>query len=252
MDVNLRPLLLGVAALGTALPVIAGKRAWWAWPVAHATIILPSVTRNHAVWGPLVRSFKTSSREVWLTIDDGPTRGTTIGYLDLLREHDAKATFFMIGSRADRLRAIAKAVVESGHGLGNHTYHHWSSLWWSLPPSLVCSEIERGGDAIHAATGVYPTGFRCPVGMTNPWVHPVLDAKGVRLIGWSASGVDGLLDRGTVVVDRIMRRIRPGAIVVLHESEMDSERRLETLALLLSRLAADGWRCVLPEQAQLS
>lgn len=249
---SLRRTLIGAATIGAVLPMIAGKRAWWAWPVAHGMIILPTVMRNSAVWGPLVRSFNTSSREVWLTIDDGPTRGTTPGYLDLLRDYDAKATFFMIGSRADRLRAIAKAVVEAGHSVGNHTYHHWSSLWWSLPPAFVRSEIDRGGDAIHAATGVYPNEFRCPVGMTNPWVHPVLHAEGMRLIGWSVSGVDGLRDRGSVVVDRIMRRIRPGAILVLHESEMDAERRLGTLTLLLARLAADGWRCVLPEQRQLS
>ncbi len=249
---NLRRLLLAAAGMGAALPFIAGKRAWWAWPVAHATIILPTVTRNHGVWGPLVRSFATPSREVWLTIDDGPTQATTPGVLDLLKKYDAKATFFLIGSRADRLRAVAKSVVEAGHGVGNHTYHHWSSCWWSLPPSLVRSEIERGGDAIHAATGVYPNEFRCPVGMTNPWVHPVLNAGGQPLIGWSASGMDGLGGRGTVVVDRIMRRIQPGAIVVLHESETDAERRLETLTLLLARLAADGWRCVLPKQGQFS
>jgi peptidoglycan/xylan/chitin deacetylase (PgdA/CDA1 family) len=103
-------------------------------------------------------------------------------------------------------------------------------------------EIERGRDAIHAATGVEPTVFRSPVGMTNPFVHPALG--GQRLVGWTASGCDGLSARGEIVVDRLMRGIRPGAILVLHEG--GTAGRVETLALLLDRLADAGYACVIP------
>lgn len=108
-------------------------------------------------------------------------------------------------------------------------------------------EIERGADAIRVATGLLPGFFRSPVGMTNPFVHPALG--GHRLVGWSASGVDGLGDRGETVVDRIMAKVQPGGILVLHEG--GEPGRVETLRLLLERLTEAGFRCVIPDTAAL-
>lgn len=244
-----RKILLGTAAVGTALPLLAGRRGWWGWPVAHACMVFPTVIRNYAAWGPLVRGFQTDSREVWLTIDDGPTTATTPAYLDVLDHYRARATFFLIGCRVDRARDLAYKIITSGHQAGNHTYSHHAGAWWALPPGSVRREIDRGRTSIHAATGATPTLFRSPVGMTNPWVHPALRA-GEQCVGWSASGVDGLQDRGVVVVDRIMQRIKPGGILVLHESEVKDDRRVETLELLLKSLAADGWKCVIPKPEQ--
>lgn len=251
MAMNRRDTLLAIGLGGSLVPLLCGRKSRWVWPLAHAAIIVPSLIRNQSTWGPIVRNVQTSSRDVWLTIDDGPCKSTTPAYLEILDRYDAKATFFMIGTRAERMRPIARQVVANEHGAGSHTHHHWSGAWWGLPPALVRSEIERGHDAVQAATGIRSRHFRCPVGMTNPWVHPVLKSNELLSIGWSASGVDGLGAGGSAVVDRIMRKIAPGGIIVLHESEEGATRRIKTLEMLMQRLASEGWRCVLPRDEQL-
>lgn len=246
MAMSLRRALLTTAVVGTALPAIFGRRAWWGWPLAHACLILPTVARNHGAWGPIVRGFRTDARELWLTIDDGPSPATTPGYLDVLDRYGVKATFFVIGAHVDANRALTREIVARGHALGNHTYRHPSAWWWALPRSAVTNEIERGTDAIFAATGCRPALFRSPVGMTGPWVHPALRRTNQRLIGWSASGLDGLDSRGDAVVHRIAGRLQAGGIVVLHESQTEDAQRVQTLDRVLARLTTDGWQCVIP------
>ncbi len=219
------------------------KRAvFLAGAAAHALVLYPTLRRNCGWFGSIATSFETSRKEVWLTIDDGPDRRDTPAILDLLSRHQAKAAFFVIGRKVDALRELVWQAHRSGHQIGNHTYSHPSGFFWALGSSATRLEIERGRDSITAATGQAPAVFRSPVGMTNPFVHPALD--GQRLIGWSASGLDGLSARGGAVVDRLMKKLRPGAILVLHEG--GAPGRVETLARLLDRLGEEGYACVIP------
>ena len=209
---------------------------------AHALVLYPTLRRNCRWFGPVATRFETPRREVWLTIDDGPDPRDTPALLDLLARRGAKATFFVIGKRVAAARELVWRAHCEGHQIGNHTDSHPSAWFWALGPSATRREIERGRDAIIAATGCPPAVFRSPVGMTNPFVHPALD--GQRLVGWSASGLDGLAARGQPVVDRLLRGVRPGAILVLHEG--GAPGRVETLARLLDRLDEAGYACVIP------
>ncbi len=209
---------------------------------AHGSVLIPTLWRNCAWFGPLATGFATERREVWLTIDDGPEPRDTPAMLDLLAAHGAKATFFTIGRKVDAHREIAWRAHCEGHQIGNHTHSHPAAWFWALGPAATRAEIERGADSIRAAIGARPQVFRSPVGMTNPFVHRALN--GQRAIGWSASGLDGLSARGPKVVDRLMESVRPGAILVLHEG--GASGRVETLALLLEGLRDAGYACVIP------
>jgi len=219
------------------------KRAiFCAGAAAHALVLYPTLRRNCDWFGPIATSFDTPRKEVWLTIDDGPNARDTPAILDLLARHRAKATFFVIGKNVDAHRELVWRTHREGHQIGNHTYSHPSAFFWALGPAATRRQIERGRDAVIAATGAAPTVFRSPVGMTNPFVHRALG--GQRLVGWSASGLDGLSARGEPVVERLMRGVRPGAILVLHEG--GAPGRVETVERLLERLGGAGYTCVIP------
>ncbi len=228
-----------------------GSAKWWlgagagVFGAAHWAMLYGTLRRNSGWFGPLVTGFKPAGDEVWLTIDDGPTPRDTPGILAVLATHGVRATFFFVGRRVELNRELAMRVARAGHGIGNHTYSHPAGSFWTLPPRTMEREIRWGADAIEVATGVRPQLFRSPVGMTNPFVHPALEKEGSALVGWSASGVDGLRDRGEVVVRRVMRALKPGGIIVLHEGGGDG--RVETLDLLLRELKARGLRCVAPD-----
>lgn len=225
------------------------KRAvFLAGAAAHALVLYPTLRRNCDWFGPIATSFDTPRKEVWLTIDDGPDARDTPAMLDLLAAHSAKATFFVIGKKVDAHRELVWRAHCEGHQIGNHTHSHPSAFFWALGPLATRREIERGRCSILAATGAAPTVFRSPVGMTNPFVHRALGAQ--RLIGWSTSGLDGLSARGEPVVERMMRGVRPGAILVLHEG--GAPGRVETLSRLLDRLKESGCSCVVPGREALS
>jgi peptidoglycan/xylan/chitin deacetylase (PgdA/CDA1 family) len=209
---------------------------------AHSLVLYPTLRRNCDWFGPIATRFETPRKEVWLTIDDGPDPRDTPQILDLLRRHEARATFFVIGKKADAHRDLLWRAHREGHQIGSHTYSHPSGFFWALGPVATRREIEHGRQAVLAATGVEPTVFRSPVGMTNPFVHASL--AGQKLVGWSATGCDGLSARGETVVRRLLRDLQPGAILVLHEG--GAPGRVETLGLLLDHLASAGYRCVIP------
>lgn len=194
--------------------------------------------------GPVLRRLRTRERVVWLTIDDGPSEDTR-AMLDLLDAHGAKATFFVVGDRARARPGQVREIVRRGHGLGNHSRSHPQAWFWALGPSRMAREIAETQATLSEITGASPRWFRAVVGMANPFVAPPLRRLGLARVGWSARGFDGVRGDVDAVVARIERQLAPGAIVLLHEGAPHG-RNVETLARLLARLDALGYRCVLP------
>ena len=116
---------------------------------------------------PVIWRGRVGKKLVALTFDDGPDPLTTPLLLDYLREERIAATFFCIGKKVDAHPEIARRIVEEGHLIANHTYHHfwWTSLMWS---GTLEREVSRTQEAIERATGVKPRYMRPPMGMTNP------------------------------------------------------------------------------------
>lgn len=227
----------------------ARGRSRFLWRLAHDFLWLYPTLRRNCPWhGPVVTRFRTTRREVCLTIDDGPDPHDTPDLLDLLARHQARALFFSIGKKTDRHRALSRRILAEGHLLGNHTHSHPASHWWALPAPCIDREIRRANEALLAATGIRPAWFRPPVGMANFSVHPAVHRQGLRVMGWSAAGGDGCPAAPSQIVQRLRAHLRPGAILLLHESG-PSRRRAVTLARLLESLAEEGYRCVLPDDS---
>ena len=236
------------------LSQLAVAALWWrlGWPVG-----LPAMLATHAVflWGvlvpdsglfsPVLKRLPTSEPVVWLTIDDGPSEQTP-AVLDLLDAHGAKATFFVVGERAQARPELLREIARRGHGIGNHSHSHPQAWFWALGPAAMRRQVADAQAAITAITGTAPHWFRAVVGMANPFVSAPLRTHGLARVAWSARGFDAVAADPDAVVTRIERGLSPGAIVLLHEGARHG-RNLEVLALLLRRLDALGYRTVLPE-----
>ena len=242
--------LAGRLAAVAGVALLRGRSKFAAWAAHDFLWLYPTLRRNCDWHGEVLTRFETPRREVWLTIDDGPDPQDTPDFLDLLARHTAKASFFAIGKKAAAHPDLCRRIVAEGHTLENHSHSHPAGFWWVLPRPFVRREMERANAAIQEASGEAPRFFRSPVGMNNPGVHPAASRLGLRVAGWSAEGCDGCPAAPTKIVQRIMRGVRPGAIILLHESGGNRHRAL-TLSRLLENLAQADYRCVIPDPSTL-
>lgn len=215
--------------------------------LSHALLLYPVLRPNVQWLGPVVTRFETSGKEVWLTIDDGPADDTPL-VLDLFDRHDVRATFFVKGELAETNPAAGHEILRRGHSLANHSHTHPSHSFWCLLPGRIASEIDGCNRAITAIAGTQPRWFRAPVGMKNPAVHPALERRGMRLIGWTARGFDAMRSDPREVLARILPHLRPGAIIVLHQGRDHSLRVLEHVIVALKER---GYSFVIPADDQL-
>jgi len=181
-----------------------------------------------------------------ITIDDGPDPEVTARVLDLLDEHHATATFFCIGERVARYPALARAIVERRHEIGNHSHQH-SMRFSLLGPRGIAEEIARAQQVIAAETGQVPRFFRAPAGLRNPFLEPALVRANLLLASWTRRGFDTLNGSATVVLGRLTRHLRGGDILLLHDGHAARTPAgtaviLEVLPRLLSALTASGLR----------
>jgi peptidoglycan/xylan/chitin deacetylase (PgdA/CDA1 family) len=222
--------------------------------LSHVLLLYATLVPNCQWWGPVVRSFQTTQPEVWLTIDDGPSPDHTIIILDLLDRFDARATFFVIGKRAEEYPHLITEILSRGHAIANHTYTHPRGMFWAAGPFSIAKEIDRCAEWLRSAPDRPARLFRSPVGMRNLFVHPELARRGLILIGWTVRGLDTVQRESNLVAERILRKTKPGAIILLHEGQRvvkDPEFNPRCLELTLSGLTEQGYRCVIPRLEQL-
>ena len=133
---------------------------WWWSPVAalgivmvsHALVLYPTLRPNAQWLGPVAMTFATTSKELWLTIDDGPAADTK-GILDALDARGARATFFVKGMLAAQHPDLIREIVARGHAVGNHSHSHPSGSFWCLPPSRIRAEIAECNGVLEEITG---------------------------------------------------------------------------------------------------
>lgn len=241
----------GALAFSAAAEALAGgfRQAHGLAAASAAAFLIPTLIRNCRWHGPIVTSFAPTGRDIWLTIDDGPDPGETPAILETLSRHNAKALFFHIGKRVLDRPDLAAAVIDAGHLIGNHTQTHPVATFWAASPRRAASEISRCSDTLLEATGIPSRFFRAPVGLANPFVHAAAEKAGLRMVGWSANGFDGIPHDPERVVRRIMKGLRPGSVILIHENRLPGMRpgtRARTLDMLLRRLDEEGYRTVLP------
>ena len=183
---------------------------------------------------------------VGLTFDDGPDPAVTPAVLELLDAARAKATFFCIGQRAATYPDLVAAIRARGHGVENHSYSHPNGFALRASRGLK-REILGAQQAIEHAGGGQPRFFRAPAGIQNPWLAGVLAAAGLSLVSWTRRGFDTVSRDGGRVASRLVRGMRPGDILLLHDgsSARDASGRpvvLEALPRVLDAMCRKDLR----------
>jgi len=221
--------MIGLAALG--ISVVGGA-------------IHGAFHRNSFVFVPALGKIESDRKVVALTFDDGPNPDATPRILDTLREKGVRATFFVLGSHAERWPELVRRISHEGHQIGNHGYFHRKLQFKS--PFYVSRDIRLGIRAIRRAGAPAPRYFRAPHGFRSPWTTPIASSYGERTVGWSL----GVWDSDRPGVDEIVRRtlegVEPGSIVLLHDGDGynpdgDRMQTAAVLPLIIDRLKEQGY-----------
>ena len=179
-----------------------------------------------------------------LTFDDGPDPVDTPKLLDLLREKNVKATFFVIGKRADQYPEIVRRAWAEGHLIANHTWSHYS-LFCFLMPGRLRAEIDRCTESIRRTSGSRPRLFRSPVGLRHPLLAPYLEDAGLEYVSWTIRTRDTLTANSSVLSRRILKAAS-GDIILLHDHlPGGTDTMLEVLPRVIDELRARGFEFVL-------
>lgn len=212
--------LLHATALGVA--VIAPQH----WPAALAAVVANHVAlaaiglwpRSTLLGSNWTRLPEPAARrgEIAITIDDGPDPDVTPRVLDILERHGAVATFFCIGTQAQRYPELCRDIARRGHAIENHSLRHRHTFALSGMRALQ-REIAGGQAALATLAGSPPQFFRAPAGLRNPLLDPVLQRCGLQLAAWTRRGFDTRPVAAATVLDRLCRNLRAGDILLLHD-----------------------------------
>ena len=161
---------------------------------------------------------KIGAQKIALTFDDGPHPVTTRAVLELLRAHDARATFFLLGHKVEAHPDVVREIHEAGHTLGIHGFEH-DHLFSLRSPAYAKAQVERTQRAIERACGVTPTLFRPPIGFASHLTFRGAERAKVEIIAWSVRSLDGIRSADPArVAQRVMAHLEDGAIVLMHDA----------------------------------
>lgn len=178
-------------------------------------------------------------KEIALTFDDGPHPPFTERLLDLLKQLDVRATFFVVGRKVDAAPEILARMVAEKHDVANHTYHHVNLK--TLPYGLVENEIRLDNDAIRRACGKEPVFFRPPGGQRNGEVVEIARRLGMSTLLWTDDPADYANPGADIIEEKLLQHVRPGAVILLHDGV---EQTYQMLPDLVAKLRQQGYKFV--------
>jgi len=192
-------------------------------------------------FGSLVSHGPRDGRRVALTFDDGPNDSATLAVRDILDAHGVKGSFFLVGKALDARPDLARALLTDGHLVANHSYRHDSIHW--LDPGY--GELGSTQEAFARNLGVCPAFFRPPHGQHTPLMARVVHRHAMTMVGWDTSVGDWSARNARHVADGVLRKVRPGSIIVLHDGldgRVAADRRVlvGAMPLILDGLSRKG------------
>jgi polysaccharide deacetylase family sporulation protein PdaB len=213
----------------------------WGCPSTYAA---SSRKAEYKKKGLVIWEINTREKMVALTFDDGPNPVYTNQILDLLRKYNAKATFFVIGERAQQYPEILKREVKEGHEVANHTYSHIYDF--DNSPAKFIKELEHSSKVIKNITGYKPTLYRPVAGYYNDLILNTAVKNGYRVVlwSWTQDTRDWSCPGVNKITNNVVSDIKPGDITIFHDSGGDRSQTVCALENILKHLNKEGFKCV--------
>lgn len=180
-----------------------------------------------------------SEKVIALTFDAAWGADKTRGIIDILREHGAKATFFLVGFWIEKYEEETRAIAEAGFEIGNHSENHLNMP--RLGDETMRAEIESVNAAVEALTGVRPTFFRAPYGDYSDRLMTAVEELGMVGVQWSIDTLDWKGLSAKEITERVLGSAKSGDIVLFHNN---SDHVLDALPTVLMGLKNKGFRFV--------
>lgn len=204
--------------------------------------------------GNIISQVKLSSEKkvIALTFDDGPSAEFTPQVLDILREKNVKATFFIIGHKLQSFPKIGQQIVAEGHALGNHTWHHWNHQMTEFTASR---EIEDTAMLMYETTGVKTSLFRPPNGFLNNGLADYARKRKYAVVLWTVDSGDWRGSRVSAedMIKQVVEKATPGGIILMHDAGGDRSRTVRAVPKIIEELTLRGYKFVtVPELLEMS
>jgi peptidoglycan-N-acetylglucosamine deacetylase len=200
----------------------------------------PAPAAQPAPASPPVPAAAGSAGVVYLTFDDGPHPVWTPRVLELLARHRARATFFVLGRSAAAHPDLVRQAFAAGHGIGNHSWSHRRLT--GLTGEELAAEVSATTAAIQRSTGAPVGCLRPPYATVDAASARAVRALGLRLVLWDIDTTDWLRPGAWAIADRVLRRVRSGDVVLLHDGGGDRSQTVAALERLLASLSARGFQ----------
>lgn len=193
---------------------------------------------------PAIHQGHPQQQAIALTFDDGPHPVYTPLVAELLHRYNIKATFFCIGKHAAVHPHLVKALHDQGHLIANHSFTHTATIDFHSRNQWL-EEIRKTDAAIETVTGEKPRHFRPPFGVTTPHLAKAIRKTNHTVIGWRVRPYDTVTSSAQRIAERILRKTKPGHIILLHDTH---ERVVPVLERLLPLLLQRNYTFVTIEQ----
>lgn len=187
---------------------------------------------------PVICEAVTNEKVVAITFDDGPQLKHTPQILDILKQQEVPAAFFCIGRNIPDNEELLQRIDTEGHVVGNHSYSH--HFWFDMfGAKQMLAELRSVDDTVENVIGKRPLLFRPPYGVTNPNVRRAVQRGKYTPIGWNIRSLDTIAKQPEDVLQKILPFIKPGAVILLHDS---MEVTLQALPALIANIRKEGYK----------
>lgn len=176
-----------------------------------------------------------------LTFDDGPDQRFTPQILDVLKKHNVRGTFFVMGSRVKGHPEVAKRIVQEGHAIGNHTY--WHPQLYNESLYRLKWETQETDKVLQEVVGFAPKLFRPPYGGLTDELVLELGRQDYKVIGWNVDSLDWKEIGADEILSNMETHLKPGAIILMHSGgnwDQDLSGGVEALDRLIPELKSRG------------